>query len=169
MDMLKSKFDGFSRSLEDQPLLMKAEEATGLSKVSIVGGGGGLLTMILFFMFGPGLLSDIIGLIYPVYGSFLAIESNDKDDDTQWLTYWVIYALFDLMEVFADILLFWFPFYHAFKLGFLIWCYLPSTQGATFMYKHVVRPMFDKYSTKVESAVDAASAAAFKGETAKQE
>lgn len=46
-----------------------------------------------------------------------AIESPSKEDDTVWLTYWVVYALFGLVEFFSDLLLFWFPFYYAGKVG----------------------------------------------------
>jgi len=51
--------------------------------------------------------------------SIKAIESNVKDDDTQWLTYWVVYGFFSLVEAFSDIFLFWFPFYYMGKVG---WC-----------------------------------------------
>lgn len=46
-----------------------------------------------------------------------AIESPSKEDDTVWLTYWVVYGLFGLAEFFSDLLLFWFPFYYAGKVG----------------------------------------------------
>lgn len=46
-----------------------------------------------------------------------AIESPSKDDDTVWLTYWVVYALFGLAEFFSDLLLSWFPFYYMGKVG----------------------------------------------------
>lgn len=51
--------------------------------------------------------------------SIKAIESNNKDDDTKWLTYWVVYGLFSVTEFFSDIFLFWFPFYYAGK----VWCF----------------------------------------------
>jgi len=54
------------------------------------------------------LVSNLVGFIYPAYASFKAIETTGKDDDTQWLIYWVVYATFCLVEVFADILLRWF-------------------------------------------------------------
>lgn len=45
-----------------------------------------------------------------------AIDSVEKDDDTQWLTYWVVYAAFGIMEYFTDILLSWIPFYFLLKV-----------------------------------------------------
>lgn len=48
--------------------------------------------------------------------SIKAIESNNKEDDTKWLTYWVVYGLFSVAEFFSDIFLFWFPFYYAGKV-----------------------------------------------------
>ena len=46
-----------------------------------------------------------------------AIESKGKDDDTKWLTYWVTYSLFSLLEFFSDIFLFWIPFYNLSKVS----------------------------------------------------
>ncbi|PIO32095.1 hypothetical protein AB205_0116910 [Aquarana catesbeiana] len=45
-----------------------------------------------------------------------AIESADKKDDTIWLTYWVVYGVFSVVEFFSDIFLFWFPFYYLGKV-----------------------------------------------------
>ena len=38
--------------------------------------------------------SDMVGFIYPMYKSIKAIESEEKADDSQWLTYWLIFSLF---------------------------------------------------------------------------
>jgi len=51
--------------------------------------------------------------------SVKAIESVNKDDDTQWLTYWVVYSVFALVEFFADILLSWIPLYWFLKVNSL--------------------------------------------------
>ncbi len=53
--------------------------------------------------------SQIVGFVYPAYASFKAIESPDKHDDTMWLTYWVVFAVFSIAETFSDTLLWWFP------------------------------------------------------------
>ena len=46
-----------------------------------------------------------------------AVESVNKDDDTQWLTYWVVYAAFSIVEYFSDIFLSWFPLYFLLKVS----------------------------------------------------
>lgn len=53
----------------------------------------------------------------PLFVSIKAIESTVKEDDTQWLTYWVVYGLFSVVETVSDALLFWFPFYYMGKVG----------------------------------------------------
>jgi len=45
-----------------------------------------------------------------------AVESPQKDDDTQWLIYWVVFGCFNIVEFFSDILLSWFPLYFLTKV-----------------------------------------------------
>lgn len=124
-------------------------QKTGLPKAYVVYGVIGLVVGFFFFGLGAGLFwyvqyavvfcvavvsrcrSNLIGFVYPAYMSFKAIESEDKNDDTMWLTYWVVYSFFTIIEGFADVLLFWIPFYYAAKLAFLFWLFLPMTQVCT--------------------------------------
>lgn len=45
-----------------------------------------------------------------------ALESHNKEDDTKWLTYWVVYGFFSVAEFFSDLILSWFPFYYICKV-----------------------------------------------------
>ncbi|KAF3835765.1 hypothetical protein F7725_028323 [Dissostichus mawsoni] len=67
-----------------------------------------------------------------------ALESPSKEDDTKWLTYWVVYGVFSLGEFFSDIFLYWFPFYYAFKV----------------IYNKVIRPIFLRYEAVVDDMVN---------------
>ena len=64
-----------------------------------------------------------IGFVYPAYCSVRALESRSKDDDTQWLTYWVVFALFSVIEFFSDILVGWVPFYWLTKVTIIFYYY----------------------------------------------
>ncbi|KAM7242443.1 receptor expression-enhancing protein 6 isoform X3 [Ovis aries] len=83
-----------------------------------------------------------------------AIESPSKEDDTVWLTYWVVYGLFGLAEFFSDLLLSWFPFYYAGKCAFLLFCMAPGPwNGAHMLYHRIIRPLFLKHHEAVDSIV----------------
>ena len=101
----------------------------------------GLVFGVLFVMFGIGAsyVTCIIAVAYPAFMSFLALETEDDEDDKQWLTYWVVFGLFSIFDQFAGFILHWIPFYYFLKMGFLIWCFHPSTQGATIVYNHYIR------------------------------
>lgn len=45
-----------------------------------------------------------------------------------------------IVEGVADVLISAIPFYFLGKLGFLVWCYNPSTRGARVVYDSVVKP-----------------------------
>jgi receptor expression-enhancing protein 5/6 len=89
-------------------------------------------------------ITCIIGITLPTYWSIKAIESPEENDDKQWLTYWSVYAVFSFLDLFAKFILKIIPFYYVVKLIFLVWCFMPNTQGALFIYNKVLRNFFIK-------------------------
>jgi receptor expression-enhancing protein 5/6 len=102
---------------------------------------------------GIGSLTSLLGFVYPAFKSFQAIETKSKGDDTQWLVYWVIFAFFTIAEIFIDYLLYWIPFYYAFKLAFLCWCMLPQTKGAKFLYDSFLKDFLKKNESRIDAAL----------------
>ena len=83
---------------------------------------GTLACVVSWLMFGWGaqLLCNAIGFVYPAYCSIKALESHKKDDDTQWLMYWVVFSWFSVIEFFSDILVGWVPFYWFSKVNYFL-------------------------------------------------
>merc|ERR1712235_153023 len=68
------------------------------------------------------LVVNVLAFAYPAFKSIKALESSNKEDDTKWLTYWVVYGFFSVMEFFSDIILSWLPFYYLAKMALFTWC-----------------------------------------------
>ena len=99
-------------------------------------------------------ITCIVGVTLPAYWSIKAIESPYYDDDKQWITYWAIYGIFTLIDQFANIVLRIIPFYFVIKILFLIWCFMPNTMGALFIYNKIVGPYFRKYENKIDQKIE---------------
>ncbi|PNH01448.1 Receptor expression-enhancing protein 5 [Tetrabaena socialis] len=70
----------------------------------------------------------LIELIYPTFASLKAIQSSDRLDDTQWLTYWVVYAVLSTAQSLASVFLAWVPLYWEMKCCLILWMIAPQTQ-----------------------------------------
>ena len=116
-------------------------------------GGAFLILLLITFGLDPGTICSIAGFVYPAYKSLLALERRVTGEVTQWLIYWVVYSFFSIIEVFVDFLLYWIPFYYAFKFAFLLWAFLPQTRGAKFLYDSFLK---DFLKSTDESKIDAA-------------
>ncbi|KAG2442675.1 hypothetical protein HXX76_002758 [Chlamydomonas incerta] len=89
-------------------------------------------------------------LLFPTYASLKAIQSPGKLDDTQWLTYWVVYAFISTFESVGAIVLQWIPLYYEIKLLFVLWMIAPQTQGARKIYEDHIMPLLKKYGDKID-------------------
>ena len=93
------------------------------------------LAIIGLFVVGAGnLLLDLTGVMYPMYATILAVESPEKDDDTQWLTYWLIFCFIKVTEKMCFPLLRLIPMFPFVKMFFLVWLYHPVFMGAKVLY-----------------------------------
>ena len=111
-----------------------------------------LLVAIFFVFIGffDKVITNLVGTLYPAYWSIIAIESNNADMDIQWLTYWVVFAIFTFFDVFSGFILRFFPFYFFTKILFLIWLFLPNFQGATILYNYFIVRIFKKFEKNIE-------------------
>jgi receptor expression-enhancing protein 5/6 len=113
--------------LTKYPILNQFEQRTQVPKTYAVLGTVTLLTLLIFINPLAAPISNLIGWGFPAYLSFKALETPQHQDDMQWLTYWIVFGFFTFLESFAlRLVLYYFPFYFAFKTVFVIWLQLPA-------------------------------------------
>ena len=139
-------------------LLALVEANTGIKRLYLAQAMIGIVAVCMFVRHLAALLCNAIGFLYPAYASIKAIESPTKEDDTQWLTYWVVFASFSVVEFFSDIIFFWFPFYWLAKIVFLVWCFVPiQNNGSHVVYTRIIRPLFLRNANKIDGLLHEAS------------
>ena len=99
---------------------------------------------------GQTYITQVIAVLYPAFMSFMALESDTESMNKQWLTYWVVYGAFCIVDQFAGIILGLIPFYYFLKLAFLLWCMHPATHGATIVYDTYINPFYKEYEGQID-------------------
>jgi len=161
-DKLQHSISQLDKELAKYPALNNLEKQTGAPKVYVVGGVAALYFILVLANIGGQLLTNLPGFLIPSYYSLQALFTASPTDDTQWLTYWVIFSLLTVVESALNIV-YWFPFYYTFKFVFLLWLSLPQFGGASLIFRSFLTPIFGKYFTggtasNLRSKADAAFA-----------
>ncbi|XP_046398250.1 receptor expression-enhancing protein 5-like isoform X1 [Ischnura elegans] len=162
MQAYRDKLEGALN--EDKPwtiVLAQIEAKTGVKRIYSFFGIVVFVALYLVFGYGAQLICNGIGFLYPAYCSMKAVESPNKEDDTRWLIYWVVFAFFSLCEFFSDLMIGWFPFYWLIKCLFLVWCFAPiQGNGSIFIYTKIIRPRFLEHEKDVDDLLNKAGRAA---------
>ncbi|KAF1981025.1 hypothetical protein K402DRAFT_398899 [Aulographum hederae CBS 113979] len=132
------------KELSKYDALNNFEKQTSVPKVYVVLGLGALYFFLIFFNIAGEFLVNTAGFLLPAYYSMGALFSVGKADDTQWLTYWVVYAFLTVFES-AVSAVYWFPFYYTFKFILVLWMALPQTSGAQVIFRSFMQPVFSRF------------------------
>ena len=123
------------------------EQKTGIKGIYVVIG----LIVCIFLVYKnifDTVITNLVGTFYPAFMTIKSIEKNDDSEEKYWLTYWAVFGFFILIDMFSPIIVKFIPFYLIFKIIFLIWLFLPGTNGCKFFYNKVVKKILIRYVNK---------------------
>lgn len=144
----KLRLDSHILQLSKYPVLNNLEQRTQIPKTYAVLGAVSLIGILHAFNSFAAPVSNLVGWGLPAYLSFKALESPAANDDVQWLTYWVVFGFFNFLESFAiRVLLYYLPWYYAFKTVFIIWLQLPAFRVSSPNSERVVCSIHSPLST----------------------
>ncbi|CCE65192.1 hypothetical protein TPHA_0K00580 [Tetrapisispora phaffii CBS 4417] len=143
----QSQMKQFDQDYAQNSFWKALEQKTNLPKSYMAFGSTlGYLLLIFINVGGVGeILSNFAGFVIPTYFSLIALKTASTDDDTQLLTYWIVFAFLNVIEFWSKAILYLIPFYWFAKTIFLIYIALPKTGGALFVYKKFIDPLTAKY------------------------
>ncbi|KAM5548439.1 hypothetical protein ABKV19_000049 [Rosa sericea] len=82
----------------------------------------------------------LFALVYPLYSSIRAIETNSITDTHKINTYWVVFSLILLFEHAFMKLLEWFLLWPYIRVLIVFFLAMPHFDGALYVYKHLICP-----------------------------
>lgn len=96
------------------------EQKTGYPKAWFFVAGCVVIFSFVLLLGGSKLVVDVLGFVYPAYMSFKSMDTGNHKDNTQWLTYWVVFSFLSIMETLFQFLVDFIPMYYFFKIGVII-------------------------------------------------
>ncbi|KAG2462423.1 S22FL protein, partial [Polypterus senegalus] len=71
----------------------------------------------------------------------------------RWMMYWIVFALYTVLETIADLMVSWFPLYYELKIAFVIWLLSPYTRGASLMYRKFLHPLLSSREREIDEYI----------------
>ncbi|KAL1314078.1 hypothetical protein HN51_040816 [Arachis hypogaea] len=94
----------------------------------------------------------LLGYAYPGFECYKTVEKNRVDNEELrfWCQYWIIVAMFTVLEKLADVVVGWFPLYDELKLALFIYLWYPKTKGTGYVYNFVLRPYVSRHENDID-------------------
>ncbi|XP_075890947.1 receptor expression-enhancing protein 3 isoform X2 [Nelusetta ayraudi] len=95
----------------------------------------------------------VFGTLYPAYYSYKAVKTKNVKEYVRWMMYWIVFALYTVLETVADLTLAWFPLYYELKIAVVIWLLSPYTRGASLIYRKCLHPLLSSREKEIDEYI----------------
>ncbi|KAK1164627.1 receptor expression-enhancing protein 3-like [Acipenser oxyrinchus oxyrinchus] len=95
----------------------------------------------------------LFGTLYPAYSSYKAVKTKNVKEYVRWMMYWIVFALYTVLETITDLTVSWFPLYYELKIAFVIWLLSPYTRGASLLYRKFLHPLLSSREREIDDYI----------------
>ncbi|XP_036918583.1 receptor expression-enhancing protein 3 isoform X2 [Sturnira hondurensis] len=95
----------------------------------------------------------VFGMLYPAYYSYKTVKTKNVKEYVRWMMYWIVFALYTVIETVADQTIAWFPLYYELKIAFVIWLLSPYTKGASLIYRKLLHPLLSSKEREIDDYI----------------
>ncbi|XP_068162342.1 receptor expression-enhancing protein 3 [Antennarius striatus] len=95
----------------------------------------------------------VFGTLYPAYYSYKAVKTKNVKEYVRWMMYWIVFALYTVVETITDLTLAWFPLYYELKVAVVIWLLSPYTRGASLIYRKCLHPLLSSKEKEIDDYI----------------
>ncbi|KAG9267615.1 receptor expression-enhancing protein 3 isoform X1 [Astyanax mexicanus] len=95
----------------------------------------------------------VFGTLYPAYNSYKAVKTKNVKEYVRWMMYWIVFALYTVVETITDLTVAWFPLYYEIKIAFVIWLLSPYTRGASLIYRRILHPLLTSREREIDDYI----------------
>lgn len=103
---------------------------------------------LIYFNIFDKTITKLIGTAYPAFWTIKSIESHNEEK-RKWLTYWVIFGMFSLVDLFSPIIVKFVPFYFIIKNAFLLYLIF-GKGGCELVYNLLVKRIISQYEGVID-------------------
>uniref|UniRef100_A0A3B3W358 Receptor expression-enhancing protein n=1 Tax=Poecilia latipinna TaxID=48699 RepID=A0A3B3W358_9TELE len=84
---------------------------------------------------------------------YKALDSVCVCVQVRWMMYWIVFALYTVVETITDLTVAWFPLYYELKIAFVIWLLSPYTRGASLIYRKCLHPLLSSREREIDEYI----------------
>ena len=136
---------------------------TGLRPAYIVIGLLIASILLLLHAISHGFVLFAVAVMTPAYESFLAIESDGKEDDTKMLYYWCVLGCLMIIDRFFGLFIGYLPYLAIIKFILIISLMVHDYALSKIIYDYTIGPLLRKYQVHIDNASTLVSKAATEG------
>lgn len=69
------------------------------------------------------------------------------------MMYWIVFALYNVIEIVANLTVAWIRLYYELKIAFVMWLLSPYTKGASLLYRKFLHPLLSSKEREIDAYI----------------